>query len=575
MCTICGNQSHEVAGSGIYSACKIGNAIDVHKWSLASLGPKVEPPEKLHCTVCYSTKPFDVTKVPDFKPIKMGKNEGRRIGRLGTMIVLFLEEEESRPLHDIWKAFIDQGASFDFPSYIPHISIAEESELTDADLTEVKPYSGPILFLPPYIDQLKDKSEDEKVAEVAAFEAAALVTKKEVIKKIKALIKKYENARSDKTADKYKAQIYEELEKHAIKREEVGLKPLKKTATGVMTRESAIVEIQSMIVRYERTRSDSVAAKLKKQINDTMKKFGIQRSEVGLPEKKTTTSKKSIEKKAPEAPKSVMPLKRIPLMPLERAQRGSKTVKIAYLKELWAILNEEKFAGQLKLPRLDLLKSMNIERGRLRGLGVWIGGQRRLAINPNVFNNEGQLYETLLHEMCHQAVSEITKLSYREEKQGHGPVWASWMVKVGLNPKRFDDTDIKEYMTPEQRKEYEAKEDRKNKALEEEVRITPSTGAIAKWFDKHKGIWTAGAIGLPNDKAGKRWAFASPNDPPGRWMVIPANMFYAVDPITERMIRSRLGNRLNELIDSQNRNAAIKKQRREDRKALKDVWGSY
>lgn len=71
-----------------------------------------------------------------------------------------------------------------------------------------------------------------------------------------------------------------------------------------------------------------------------------------------------------------------------------------------------------------------------------------------MFNgSQGYFVETMLHEMCHQAVSEIDQYDDSKENGGHGSHWAHWMKKVGLNPLRYDKNRGITYMSPQEKEE--------------------------------------------------------------------------------------------------------------------------
>jgi len=82
--------------------------------------------DNLHITICYSTKlfPIDKTDMIDdlsdwtVKPIafaKFGQDEDKKY------LVL---KVKCKQCSTRWQHYLDQGASYDFDEYIPHISIA-------------------------------------------------------------------------------------------------------------------------------------------------------------------------------------------------------------------------------------------------------------------------------------------------------------------------------------------------------------------------------------------------------------------------------------------------------------------
>jgi hypothetical protein len=84
------------------------------------------PAEKQHCTVMYSTKPLlkqgsasEAVSIPaTVKGFKILGGDGT-----SNTLVVTLECEGATAY---WKKFRSMGASWDYPSYIPHISVAYE-----------------------------------------------------------------------------------------------------------------------------------------------------------------------------------------------------------------------------------------------------------------------------------------------------------------------------------------------------------------------------------------------------------------------------------------------------------------
>ena len=696
-------QLAELAGAGIYASYKIANAIDLARWSKKVAGTKGKPedPRELHCTSCYSPKPFDATVVQTPNRIKLGPNKRRRLGRLGDggAVVLFFADDEQTELQTAWKAFMDAGADWGFPSYIPHVTIAYDSELTNENLEAMDAYDGPIMLHNLTIEPLKQKPEtaaapiklklkqvvrarnpktgklqngtvvkigvtkakiawdDGAIDRLVAFEdikaltpaqlakrkaslsktaktpatkkvatpkTGTATTKAAVIKEVKAWIKEYEKTNSDAKAEKLKKKIYDTLEKHQIKREEVGLKPIKVTkpkATPIpkkapVAKTKRSVAIPSLTENEEKmllslynndygyhgdsiwsgshndsttphnlpktTASGVIASLVKKGLMHSDNVGPTKDHTCGLTSKgtdvanslnelrKKAIAEKPIAKPTP-APKTSRLVKEVetPVGSISKfgtklldtmfkdANGGSKVHKLRFMNALWDHLNKVKFEGKMTIPSINLQKAVKVDRMRRRG--VWYQESRRLEMSPHIFNNADKFYEIFLHEMCHQAVSEITRFRAREPNQGHGPIWQSWMVKVGLNPNRFDYGGNEQYMTEEQKATKAIQKEVKQKAVAVEKHTYPAEGKVAKWLDAKTGAWHEGVIVCPNDKAGKRWAFAKfPSfDVRANWSVIPSDWFYEVPVERHAKISEQLRERV-QLI----RTETLKKQQR-------------
>lgn len=139
----------------------------------------------------------------------------------------------------------------------------------------------------------------------------------------------------------------------------------------------------------------------------------------------------------------------------------SKVSQVKYVTEAWKWFNKTLFNSQLDdLVILVSDKPPNTPaRGaranKFSGMYYYRTGvdRSKLWINTRLFNSDIDITNAVVvHEMCHQAQREISK-DLSNDLQGHGPVWQSWMRKVGLPPNRYDHTDSDAYLTDEQQAE--------------------------------------------------------------------------------------------------------------------------
>lgn len=125
----------------LYVSRKLANPEPFIAWAKEQGFTKVLAPEELHVTIVYSNDAMDWDAVePNEKPmtVKGGKRTVTPLGDQGAVVLNF----ESSVLQKRWKEFRDAGASWDYESYQPHISITYKNGIED--LSKVSPYDGPI-----------------------------------------------------------------------------------------------------------------------------------------------------------------------------------------------------------------------------------------------------------------------------------------------------------------------------------------------------------------------------------------------------------------------------------------------
>lgn len=170
----------------------------------------------------------------------------------------------------------------------------------------------------------------------------------------------------------------------------------------------------------------------------------------------------------------------------KRTQARGRSAYLGFMSQIWQYFNLRKFAGKMDPPNFRLFKDTG---PRLRKRGHWWARHRELAVAPRLFNASFNVFvEIFLHEMCHQAVSEIDRVVETVNK-GHGPYWQAWMRKVGLNPNRYDKNDIAEYLSPEERAD---RESRSIKIKEAEQGLIPITVPTPRNLDTAGVSWIDG-----------------------------------------------------------------------------------
>jgi hypothetical protein len=142
----------------------------IRAWA-ASQGFKTTlPAEDLHVTVAYSREPMDgsaMKPAADTLTVTGGERTVEPLGDEGAVVLKF----KSPDMQARWQAYRDAGASWDYESYTPHVTITYDGK--GVDLSKVEPYAGPIELGPERQEPLNvDKADDYKEAGEEAVPAA-------------------------------------------------------------------------------------------------------------------------------------------------------------------------------------------------------------------------------------------------------------------------------------------------------------------------------------------------------------------------------------------------------------------
>lgn len=133
------------------------------------------------------------------------------------------------------------------------------------------------------------------------------------------------------------------------------------------------------------------------------------------------------------------------------AATGTDQDKLAYLKTLWINVNRQLCGGRLKRAKLDLSKHRTAGEIGYSGyvLGSWVPSTRTLSVSRRLFTigQEGFALQTIVHELCHQAVTDVDG---EAGDISHGGPWQAWMKKAGLKPQAVFSPDdlVKRLMKP-------------------------------------------------------------------------------------------------------------------------------
>lgn len=149
----------------LYVCRPVLNAQEVIAWAKEQGFKKTLDPKDLHVTVCYSKNTF-VWPEPLTKELSVAgrgnlPREVKALGDKGAVVLAF----ESFPLYKRWREFLGQGASWDYATYQPHLTITYDGK--DMDLADVKPFKGVIELGPEKFAEL-DEDWSDKVKEKRA-----------------------------------------------------------------------------------------------------------------------------------------------------------------------------------------------------------------------------------------------------------------------------------------------------------------------------------------------------------------------------------------------------------------------
>ena len=127
----------------LYAFRPLKNADQVIAWAKQYFETTVVS-EEMHTTIAYSKIPFDWSELdPDLNDVRVGADTRRSVvslGEEGAVVLKFKSDEITK----CWQRLIDAGASWDYPSYQPHVTLTYKVQ--GVDLDKIKPYSGELIF---------------------------------------------------------------------------------------------------------------------------------------------------------------------------------------------------------------------------------------------------------------------------------------------------------------------------------------------------------------------------------------------------------------------------------------------
>ena len=133
----------------LYVYRRLINAADVLAWAREQGFDTLVAPEDLHVTITYSKKPVNWFAIDNFGSFRdeliVGPGGPRLVETMGGKgaVALCFQSPDLQWRH---REMMEAGCSWDFPSYIPHITLTYDA--SGVDLAKVQPWTGRLIFGP-------------------------------------------------------------------------------------------------------------------------------------------------------------------------------------------------------------------------------------------------------------------------------------------------------------------------------------------------------------------------------------------------------------------------------------------
>jgi cation transport regulator ChaB len=154
----------KAAARTLYVRRNVKNSGDIISWAKAQGFDTTVPGSEMHVTLAFSRAKVDWMKVSE---TWSGKEDGgldvrpggprvvEKLGDKGAIVLMFA----SHDLHWRHQQFKELGASWDWDSYQPHVTITYEGA-PDLDITKIEPYRGKINLGPEIFEEVNENWTD-------------------------------------------------------------------------------------------------------------------------------------------------------------------------------------------------------------------------------------------------------------------------------------------------------------------------------------------------------------------------------------------------------------------------------
>lgn len=136
------------------------NADQLIEWAKKQGFPTTLGAGEIHATIAYSKKPIKWPEARDDRLTVVSKSDRAvmPLGDGGAVVLRFSNDS----LRARWQELLDQGASYDFPDYKPHVTISWKAD--GVDVSKLSPFEGDLVFGPEILREI-DEDWKSKVTE--------------------------------------------------------------------------------------------------------------------------------------------------------------------------------------------------------------------------------------------------------------------------------------------------------------------------------------------------------------------------------------------------------------------------
>jgi len=133
----------------LYAYHPVLNAEEICAWAMESGFKSCLFPSDMHVTTAFSRRPFSIGLSAQVEKLRkdwsnlVATEGGRQVVQLGDKGAVVLEFQNME-LQQEWEGYQSMGASWDFPSYRPHVTLTYRG--APENLADIEPYRGPIVL---------------------------------------------------------------------------------------------------------------------------------------------------------------------------------------------------------------------------------------------------------------------------------------------------------------------------------------------------------------------------------------------------------------------------------------------